>query len=90
MDKYFVYVIKNPKGLLYKGLTNNLERRLFEHHSGLGKWTKGRGPFELVYFEEHESKSLAQERERYLKSGQGREFLKKKMNERYTGSNSDR
>ena len=74
--KYTVYVLKNQKGQLYKGMTNCLELRLAQHHNGLAHWTKNRGPFELVDKEEYDIKQEAQSRERFLKSGQGREYLK--------------
>jgi len=77
--KYIVYVIGNDKGQLYKGLTTNLEKRLYYHNSGLGNWTKFRGPFRLVYEEGFASKTEALKREKFLKSGQGRELLKSKV-----------
>lgn len=74
---FFVYVIRSEKdGRLYKGFTTNLERRLKEHNEGGTKSTKGYIPWELVYFEEANTRSLAREREKYLKSGQGRDYLK--------------
>ncbi|MBI2607661.1 MAG: GIY-YIG nuclease family protein [Candidatus Doudnabacteria bacterium] len=49
---YYVYVLRNPKGILYKGSTNNLERRVEQHKLGLYKnYTQKRGPWELVYHE---------------------------------------
>lgn len=74
---YNVYVIKNIKGQLYKGMTSNLEHRLYEHNNGLGRWTKNKGPFILIYSEVCHNKQEALMREKFLKSGQGREFLKK-------------
>ena len=77
---YFVYVLKSEvDGRLYKGITNNLERRVTEHNSGKHKSTKGYVPWELVYFEEIENRQKAREREKYLKSGIGRELLKIKL-----------
>ncbi|MDA3861517.1 MAG: GIY-YIG nuclease family protein [Melioribacteraceae bacterium] len=61
----------------YIGLTNNLERRIKEHNCGKVKSTKHRVPFELVYFENFESRNEAALREKFFKSGKGREFLKK-------------
>ena len=62
----------------YTGIINNLERRLGEHNKGSGatKSTKGRGPFKIVYQEEVADSKAAREREKFLKSGKGREFLK--------------
>ena len=51
-------------GSLYTGITNNLEKRLEAHRSGKGaKYTRGRGPLELVYTEKCEDKSAAMKRE---------------------------
>jgi putative endonuclease len=79
---YTVYVIKSHKdGRLYTGQTENLSRRLNEHNTGIGpvRYTKGKGPWELVYKEDFISRSTAMAREKYLKSGAGRDFLKIKI-----------
>ncbi len=76
----FVYVIQSAKdNKFYTGITNDIERRLKEHNSGKKSTpsTSGRGPFKLVYFEQYETRKEARERERFLKSGSGREFRNK-------------
>ena len=78
--EYFVYVIKSLKdGRLYKGQTHNLEKRIVEHNSGKTKSTKGYTPWELVYFESFKTREEALLREKYFKTGIGREFLNKKL-----------
>ena len=78
--EYFVYVLKSKKdGRLYKGQTSNLNKRLKQHNSGENKSTKGFMPWELVYFEIFQTREEAVLREKYFKSGSGREFLKKKL-----------
>ncbi len=84
---YTVYVIRARNGQLYKGMTSNLESRLEQHNIGW-RWSKGRGPFVLVYKEEFDIKTEALKRERFLKSGQGREFLKLKLGS-HSGRSSD-
>jgi putative endonuclease len=75
---YYVYVLKSDfKDFYYKGMTNNLERRLKEHNSGQCKSTKIFRPFKIVYKEVCENRILARKREKYLKSAAGRKFLKK-------------
>ena len=75
---YTVYVLKSLKNnRLYTGSTNNIERRLKEHNGGHIGYTKFTRPFSLLYREEYPSRSEAYIRERFLKSGKGREFLKK-------------
>jgi putative endonuclease len=76
--EYFVYVLESEKdGRLYKGQTSNLSNRVQEHNSGKTKSTKGYIPWKLVYFEKFETREEAVLREKYLKTGIGREFLKR-------------
>ena len=74
---YFVYILKSLKDhKRYIGFTSDLERRILELNSGLVKSTRNRKPFELIYTEEFEIKEQAMAREKFFKSGKGREFLK--------------
>lgn len=74
---YNVYAIKSLiRDYVYVGLTSNLERRLGEHNSGKNKTTKPYKPFVLFYTEAYSTRSEAREREKYFKSGAGKEFLK--------------
>jgi putative endonuclease len=57
-------------------LTNNLERRFNEHNNGKNKSTKAYVPWQLIYVEGFETRIEARKREKYLKSGIGREFIK--------------
>ena len=64
----YVYIIKCKDNSLYTGWTNNLERRFKAHTEGNGaKYTRGRGPLELVYFEEFDDKVEAMKREYEIK-----------------------
>ena len=75
---FYVYVLCSlPTGRLYVGFTSDLTQRLGQHNEGLTKSTRNRGPWELVYQEESASKREALSRERFLKTGQGREYLKR-------------
>ena len=58
---YFVYIIKNHQGLFYKGFTQNLDKRIFEHNNDLSRYTSGKSPWVLVYFKEFETKTLKEE-----------------------------
>ena len=49
--------------------------RLKEHNAGSNKFTKGHKPFTLIYTEEFETRTEALQREKFLKTGQGRKFL---------------
>ena len=73
---YYVYILKSLKdNQFYVGITNNVERRLYEHNIGNCKSTKFRIPFEIVYKKECKDRSLARQDEKYLKSGVGREWI---------------
>lgn len=64
----FVYMLRCKDGNLYTGWTNDLEHRLAMHNSGRGaKYTRGRGPLELVYSEELPDKEAALRRECAIK-----------------------
>ena len=75
---YFVYVLRSlSSDRHYVGYTTDLTQRLGQHHAGITKSTKNRGPWELVYKEAFPTRAEAVRRERQLKSGQGREELKR-------------
>ena len=64
-----VYILRCADGTLYTGITNNLSRRIAKHESGQGaKYTKGRGPFQLVFEEVFQSRGLASKRENKIKA----------------------
>ena len=74
---YYVYILESEiDNRLYKGLTNNLERRIYEHNIGKTKSTKGYRPWKLVYCEKFQDKEEARKRELYFKTGAGREYIK--------------
>ena len=77
---FYAYVLQSEtNGNLYKGSTENLEARIVQHNSGLVNYTSKYGPWKLVYFEEFNSRSQAMAREKFFKSGQGRQWLKQKL-----------
>jgi len=77
MTPHYIYVIKSEKdGRLYKGLSEEPERRLLSHNSGKVNSTKGFRPWKIVYTECYSSFEEARSRELFLKLGKGRDFLK--------------
>jgi len=77
-DMYCVYILYSEKfNRFYTGLTFNIENRLNEHYSGKTKSTKPFKPWKVIFFEECETRIKARLREKYYKSGVGREKLKK-------------
>ena len=77
---YYIYVIQSEKdGLLYTGYTGDLRNRLIEHNSGKVASTKLRGPFKLIYYEACLDQQDATAREKYLKTGMGKRYLKNRL-----------
>jgi len=72
---YRVYVIENPGGKRYIGLSEDVETRLSQHNNGESCWTKGKGPWSLIWTSEAMSLSDARKLENKLKrQGRGSGF----------------
>jgi putative endonuclease len=81
---YYTYIIKSKKdNKLYTGFTNDLRKRLLQHNQGKSTYTKGRGPFEVIYYEACLLEEKARSRELYLKSGMGKRYLKNRLGASY-------
>ncbi len=77
---FYTYVLISQKdGKLYTGWTDNLKLRLEKHNKGLVQATKLRVPLELIYYEACLSKEKAISREKQLKTGFGRAYLKRRI-----------
>ncbi|MEI6327195.1 MAG: GIY-YIG nuclease family protein [Candidatus Roizmanbacteria bacterium] len=75
-NMYYVYVLESEdKKRLYKGMTGDLEKRLHQHELGQSQTTKMFGKFKLILVETFNTREEARKREKYLKSGVGREWL---------------
>ena len=79
LHMYIAYVLQNKEGKLYKGVTNDMERRVKEHNWGKTKTTRNMGQLVVVYSESFDTFEEARKREVYFKSSAGRRFLKKKL-----------
>ena len=65
---WWVYILACGDGTLYTGIALDVEARLDQHRQGTGaRYTRGRGPLELVYQEERPTKGEALRREREIK-----------------------
>ena len=74
---FYVYALKSlSRNYIYVGLTNDLERRFNQHQNGQNKTTKPYLPFILFFKEQFKNRDEARRREKYLKSGIGKEFLR--------------
>ncbi len=79
---FTVYILKsiNFNYKTYVGFTSNIANRLISHnHSNNSGWTKRYQPWVIIYTEQFETKKEAMIREKYLKSGAGRRFIKEIM-----------
>ena len=63
----------------YIGFSKDLKSRFLSHNKGENKATKNKKPWNLVYYEAYANQLDAKKREKLLKSGSGRKFLKKQM-----------
>lgn len=87
MEKYehIVYILKCRDNTLYTGYTINLEHRLEMHTSGKGaKYTRGRGPFQVMFIEKFATKTEALQKEyeiKQLKRKEKYELIQSKLKE---------
>ena len=81
---FHVYVLQNPEGKIYIGQTKDLQKRLREHNDPEYRGTlhtkRHTGPWRLVHSEEYGTRTEAMARERDLKTGKGREWIRKVLN----------
>lgn len=80
MKFYYVYILESQKDKCwYTGYTSDLRKRLLEHQKGYTNSTKWRRPWELVYYEACLSEIDAIAREKYLKSGMGKRYIRNRL-----------
>jgi putative endonuclease len=74
---FYVYALKSlSRNYVYIGMTSDPDRRINDHNVGYNNTTKPYKPFSVILFEEYPTRNLARLREKYLKSGVGRAYLK--------------
>jgi len=76
---FYVYILKLNNGQLYTGYTADLRRRLAEHQTGKSVFTSKRLPVELIHYEAYKLESDARRRERFLKTSEGKEMLRRQI-----------
>lgn len=75
---YYVYILRSYKDQqLYTGFSLDLKARLKKHQSGKVLATKSRLPMRLIYYEAYVHERDAREREKYFKTGWGRNYIRK-------------
>ena len=76
----YVYILLSGKdGKFYTGSTKDLKRRINEHNSGRVDSTKDRLPLKLLYYEACIDEIDARAREKYLKSGMGKRYIRNRL-----------
>ena len=76
---WYVYVLQSNKGNWYIGSTKDLQKRILKHNLGKNKSTKYGIPWKVIYCEISLSRRDTRAREKYLKSGMGRRYLKNRL-----------
>lgn len=77
---YYVYVLLSEKdNCFYTGYSQDLEKRVSAHNNGLVTSTKHRRPLKLIYFEGCLNQQDATRREKYLKSGNGKIYIRNRL-----------
>jgi restriction endonuclease S subunit/predicted GIY-YIG superfamily endonuclease len=77
---FYVYAIRCNDDSIYIGHTDNLARRWEEHLAGqAADWTKQHKPIQIVHYEEYQSRQEAADREKWLKTGYGRKWIKREI-----------
>ena len=76
---FTVFVIQSSEGYRYTGSTGDLDGRLRHHNDHDSTWTKRGTGWHVVYSEEFPTRGEAMRRERWLKSGRGREYLRRML-----------
>ena len=79
-DSWYVYVLMCEGGSLYVGASTDIQKRFAEHLNGQGAhWTKRHKPVEVVHHEQFASSTDAFQREKELKTGFGRKWIKREF-----------
>jgi len=76
---YYIYLLLLSSNQIYTGFTTDLKRRLKEHITGKVDSTKHRRPVKLIHYEAYLLKEDAYRREKYLKTTEGKRFLKQQL-----------
>jgi putative endonuclease len=77
---FYTYVLLSGRdNRFYTGCTKDLRKRFQQHQTGSVRWTAPRRPVKLIYYEACLTADDAYRRERFLKSGKGKRYLRKRL-----------
>jgi len=83
---FYVYLLQS-KARLYVGKTNDLRRRVAEHNAGQSASTNAYRPWTLIFYEAYSNNDDASRREKYLKTTQGRQALRRMLKVPFENNN---
>ena len=73
---YYIYILLEKNGQFYTGFSADLRQRIKDHNAGKVESTRDRRPLKLIHYEAYIKESDARRREKYLKTTEGKRFLK--------------
>ena len=77
---FYTYLLKSEKdSKWYTGSTKDLRKRLKQHNDNQSAYTKNKGPWKIIYYETCINEKDARSREKYLKTGMGKRYLKNRL-----------
>jgi putative endonuclease len=76
---FYTYVLMNKNSRFYTGFTYDLRKRFNEHNDKKSTYTKYQGSYALIYYEACRNENDVRRREKYLKSGTGKRYLKSRL-----------
>ncbi len=76
---FYVYVLKSIEGYRYIGMSENVNKRLEQHNNKLVQSTKHGRNWNIIHIEKYSTRSAAVRRERWFKTGVGRDWLRKNI-----------
>lgn len=76
---FYTYVLENRNKRWYTGYAADLRKRFNQHNAKKSKYTKYNGPYRLIYYEACLNEEDARSREKYLKSGMGKRYLRNRL-----------
>ena len=77
---FYTYIIQSKKdNSLYTGFTRDLRKRVKRHNLGKEGYTKNKIPWKLIFYTAFKTQKKATEFEKYLKSGSGKEFIRRRI-----------
>jgi len=86
---WYVYLLQNKYGKWYTGSTNNLQKRILTHNSGNNRSTRYGIPWKIIYCEICLNREDTCAREKYLKSGMGKRYLKNRLKSFFVSKTSN-